>query len=175
MFTEIAAEQPALQLPSEAQIRTAYRGRPKTIGMGVARDIGFRMPSIWFAEGHRDVAPVYLYRFDFATPMLRLLRLGAAHATELPYVWGNLVAGPKDPTFKLGGLKAGKTVSARLRRRWLSFAVDGKPSATAGGPEWRPYCKDDRATLVIDASDRVVDDLDHDLRAAWGDQVLSFR
>ena len=63
--------------------------------MGVARDIGFRMPSIWFAEGHSAVAPVYLYRFDWATPMLRLLRLGGAHATELPYVWGNLVAGPE--------------------------------------------------------------------------------
>ena len=175
MFTEIAAEQPALQLPSEAQIRTTYRGRPKTIGMGVARDIGFRMPSIWFAEGHRDVAPVYLYRFDFATPMLRLLRLGAAHATELPYVWGNLVAGPKDPTFKLGGLKAGKTVSARLRARWLSFAVDGAPAAPPGDPQWRSYRKDDRATLVIDAADRVVADLDRDLRLAWGDDVLSFR
>ncbi|BBZ16396.1 carboxylesterase/lipase family protein [Mycolicibacterium gadium] len=175
MFTEIAAEQPALQLPDEAQIRTAYRGRPKTIGMGVARDIGFRMPSIWFADGHREVAPVYLYRFDFAPPMLRLLRLGAAHATELPYVWGNLVGGPKDPTFKLGGLKAGKAVSARMRRRWMSFAVDGTPSASAGDPEWRPYRKEDRASLIIDASERVVDDLDRDLRLAWGDEVLSFR
>jgi para-nitrobenzyl esterase len=175
MFTEIAAEQPALQLPSEVQIRTAYRGRPKTVGMGVARDIGFRMPSIWFAEGHRDVAPVYLYRFDFATPMLRMLRLGAAHATELPYVWGNLVAGPRDPTFKLGGLKAGKAVSARLRTRWLNFAVDGTPSAPAGDPTWRPYRKEDRATLVIDAADQVVDDLDRDVRLAWGNEVLSFR
>ncbi|MDT5018365.1 MAG: para-nitrobenzyl esterase [Mycobacterium sp.] len=175
MFAEIAAEQPGLQLPTEAQIRTAYRGLPKTIGMGVARDIGFRMPSIWFAEGHRDVAPVYLYRFDFATPMLRLLRLGAAHATELPFVWGNLVAGPKDPTFKLGGLKAGKTVSARIRTRWLNFAADGEPTGPAGDPKWRPYRKDDRATLIVDAQDRVVDDLDRDVRAAWGNEVLSFR
>ncbi|OBG86589.1 carboxylesterase [Mycobacterium sp. E136] len=175
MFAEIAAEQPDLRLPDEQQIRAAYRGRGKTIGLGVARDIGFRMPSVWFAEGHREVAPVYLYRFDFATPMLRLLRLGAAHATELPYVWGNLVAGPKDPTFKLGGLKAGKTVSARIRRRWLSFAVDGTPSGSAGDPVWRPYRASDRATLLIDAQDRVVDDLDRDLRTAWGDQVLSFR
>jgi para-nitrobenzyl esterase len=90
-------------------------------------------------------------------------------------VWGNLVAGPKDPTFKLGGLKAGKAVSARLRRRWLSFAVDGKPSAPAGEPQWRSYRKEDRATLVIDAADRMADDLDRDLRVAWGDQVLSFR
>ncbi|ULE32462.1 carboxylesterase/lipase family protein [Mycobacterium sp. IDR2000157661] len=175
MFAEIAAEQPELQLPGEEQIRAAYRGRGKRIGMGVARDIGFRMPSVWFAEGHQEVAPTYLYRFDFATPMLRLLRLGAAHATELPYVWGNLVAGPKDPTFRLGGLKAGRTLSERMRRRWLNFAVDGVPDAGAGDPRWRPYRAGDRATLVIDAQDRIVDDLDRDLRLAWGDQVLSFR
>ena len=60
-----------------------------------------------FADGHRKVAPVYLYRFDFATPLLRLARLHAAHATELPFVWGNLGSGRKDPTFALGGRKAG--------------------------------------------------------------------
>ena len=73
--------------------------------MGVARDVGFRMPTVWLAEGHSAVAPVYLYRFDWATPMLRLLRLGAAHATELPFVWGNLVAGPKDSDIQAGWLE----------------------------------------------------------------------
>ncbi|WP_326546638.1 carboxylesterase/lipase family protein [Mycolicibacterium sp. ND9-15] len=175
MFAEIAAEQPDLQLPDERQIRAAYRGRGKAIGLGVARDIGFRMPSVWFAEGHREVAPVYLYRFDFATPMLRMLRLGAAHATELPYVWGNLVTGAKDPIFKLGGLQAGRLVSERIRRRWRNFALDGTPAGAAGDAVWRPYRDDDRATLIIDAQDRLVDDLDRDLRSAWGDQVLSFR
>ena len=41
--------------------------------------------------------------------------------------------------------------------------------------EWRPYRRDDRATLVIDKQDAVVDDPDRALRAAWGDDVLSFR
>jgi para-nitrobenzyl esterase len=175
MFAEIASEQPGLQLPSEEELGATYRGRGKTPGMGVARDLGFRMPSIWMAEGHAAVAPVYVYRFDWATPMLRLLRLGAAHATELPYVWGNLVAGPKDPTFKLGGLKTGTAVSERMRARWRNFAVSGEPSGLVGDPVWRPYRRDDRATLVIDKQDAVVDDPDRTLRAAWGDDVLSFR
>ncbi|MGV0813061.1 carboxylesterase/lipase family protein [Mycolicibacterium boenickei] len=176
MFTAIAAEQPGLQLPTEAQITSAYAGlRPKAIGLGLARDIGFRMPTLWFAEGHGAVAPTYLYRFDFTTPMLRLLRLGAAHATELPYVWGNLVAGPKDPTFKLGGLKHGRGVSHRVRRRWVNFAATGEPSGAPGEPVWRPYRRDDRATLVIDKQDKTVADLDRDLHAAWGSQILHFR
>ncbi len=175
MFDGIAAEQPGLQLPSEADLGSAYRGRGKTPGMGVARDIGFRMPTIWFAEGHAKAAPVYTYRFDWATPMLRLLRLGAAHATELPYVWGNLVAGPKDPTFKLGGLKAGAALSERIRTRWLNFAATGEPTGPAGEPHWRRYRDEDRATLLLDKRDLVVEDADRQLRAAWGNDVLSFR
>jgi para-nitrobenzyl esterase len=175
MFAEIAKEQPGLQLPSEAQIGSAYSGmRVKARGLGVARDVGFRMPTVWLAEGHSAVAPLYLYRFDWATPMLKLLRIGATHATELPYVWGNLVSGPKDITFKLGGLKQGRALSRRLQRRWVNFAVAGDPAGAPGEPAWRPY-REDRATLVIDKQDSVVDDLDGSLRAAWGDDVLSFR
>ncbi|MGV0746429.1 carboxylesterase/lipase family protein [Mycolicibacterium sp. XJ870] len=176
MFDGIASEQPGLRLPTEAEIVSAYSGlRTKAIGMGVARDVGFRMPSLWFAEGHSAVAPVYLYRFDYSTPMLRLLRLGAAHATELPYVWGNLVAGPRDPTFKLGGLKHGRAVSQRMRRRWTNFATTTEPSGAPGEPVWRKYRRDDRATLVIDKQDKTVADLDRDLHAAWGSEVLNFR
>lgn len=175
MFAAIAAEQPGVQIPSQSEIGAVYRGRGKKPGMGVARDVGFRMPSIWFAEGHSQVAPVYMYRFDWATPMLRALRLGGAHATELPYVWGNLLAGPKDPTFKLGGLATGKAVSRRMRARWTSFAAGAEPAAGPGDPVWRPYRAEDRATLLIDAEDVLADDPDHVQRATWGADVLSFR
>lgn len=176
MFTEIAAEQPGLKLPTEDQMGTAYAGlRGKARGMGVARDIGFRMPSVWLAEGHSAVAPVYLYRFDFATPMLRLLRIAAAHATELPFVWGNLVNGPKDPTFKLGGLKTGRLVSERIRARWVNFATHAKPTGPPGEPQWVPYQSADRACLLIGRDDAVVSDVDSDIRATWGSEVLNFR
>lgn len=175
MFTAIAAEQPGLQIPTETELRAAYRGRGKKPGMGVARDIGFRMPSLWFAEGHGAQAATYVYRFDWATPLLRALRLNGAHATELPYVWGNLVAGPKDPTFKLGGLRRGRAVSERMRTRWLNFAAHGEPFGAAGDPVWSPWNHADHPTLVIDRTDSVVPDLDGPVRRAWGDAVLSFR
>ncbi|UXA10854.1 carboxylesterase/lipase family protein [Mycobacterium sp. SMC-8] len=174
MFAEIAAEQPHLKLPGEDVLKGTYRGRGKTHGLSLTSDLGFRMPSIWFADGHRAVAPVYLYRFDFHTPLLRLLRLHAAHATELPFVWGNLLAGRRDPTFALGGRKAGAAVSERMRARWVNFAATGEPTAPGDAPAWRPYDAEDRATLVIDKQDIVVDDLDAGVRQAWGDDVLSF-
>lgn len=175
MFDEIATEQPELAIPTDAQIEAAYPGvRPRARGLHVARDVGFRMPTLWLAEGHSAVAPVYLYRFDWATTMLRVLRLGAAHATELPYVWGNLVMGARDVTFKLGGLKAGRALSDRMQQRWVSFARGGEPVGPAGEP-WPPFSAEGRATLLIDERDTVAADPDREIRAAWGDEVLSFR
>ena len=164
-------DNPGLVAPGRDQVLAAYRGvRRKARGLDIATDIGFRMPTLWAAAGHSRVAPTYLYRFDFSTPALRLLGIGAAHGTELPYVWGVLSAGPKDPTFKLGGRRAGEALSRRLLERWTTFARTG-----ALGEDWPAYTEDGRDTLVIDREDRVEQDLDRALRAAWGDIVLSFR
>jgi para-nitrobenzyl esterase len=117
---------------------------------------------------------VYLYRFDCSTPMLRLMRIAATHAMELPYVWGNLVQGPKDITFRLGGLKTGKAVSERIRARWVNFAAESKPTGPPGEPEWTSYDESDRACLIIDKQDTVVHDVDQPIREAWS-SVLHFR
>jgi para-nitrobenzyl esterase len=175
MFTQMAAEQPDLRLPTEEQIGSAYaRVRRKARPLSIATDVGFRMPSVWLAEGHSRVAPVYLYRFDYSTPLLRLLLVRAAHATELPYVWGNL-GGPQDPALKLGGARTANAVSGRVRSRWINFATQGKPTGPAGEPDWPPYRVADRACLIIDKRDAVVHDVDAHIRAAWGGEVVSFR
>ncbi|WP_082983311.1 carboxylesterase/lipase family protein [Mycobacterium sp. 1423905.2] len=175
MFSQIAAEQPDLQLPTMDVFGSAYSGRQKARSVNMATDIGFRMPSVWLADGHSAVAPVYLYRFDYATPLYKLLLVGAAHATELPYVWGNL-GGPQDVTLKLGGAKTATAVSARMQTRWINFAVLGTPDGPPGEPYWQPYqASADRACLVIDKEDRVVHDVDARIRGAWGDQMVSFR
>ena len=175
MFNQIAGEQPDLQLPTEEQLGSAYAGKKgKARGLSIASDVGFRMPSVWFAEGHNAVAPVYLYRFDYATPVMKLLLVGAAHATELPYVWGTLGA-PQDMTLKLGGAKTAKAVSKRIRTRWVNFAATAKPAGLLGEPDWIPYQDTDRACLIIDHRDRIVHDIDADIRAAWGTDPVHLR
>ena len=175
MFTQIAAEQPDLQLPTQEQIGSAYsRMRRRARSLSIATDAGFRMPSVWMAEGHSRVAPVYLYRFDYATPLFKVLLASAAHATELPYIWGNLGA-PKDPTLKLGGAKTAKAVSKRLRTRWINFATLAKPAGPYGEPDWTPYQEADRACLIINKRDTVVHDPDARIRTAWGSEIVSFR
>ncbi len=175
MFADMAADNPTIALPSEDQVRTAYEDvRQRTVGLGIARDIGFRMPTLWIAEGHSTVADVWLYRFDHAAPFLRLIGLGATHATELPYLWGNLSGGPKDPTFRLGGRRVAQEISERMQERWTAFAHGRNPDAE-DAPHWTPYSvTTGRETLVIERHDTVVSDLDASLRAAWGDDVLDF-
>ena len=172
MFNEIAAEQPDLQLPTVEQLGSTYRAKGR--GMRIASDVGFRMPTVWLAEGHCRVAPVYLYRFDYSTPIMKMLLVGAAHATELPYVWGTLGA-PKDVTLKMGGAKPAKALSKRVRTRWTNFAATAKPTGPAGEPDWTPYQESDRACLVIDRTDRLVYDTDERIRSAWGSDILHFR
>ncbi len=59
-------------------------------------------------------------------------RLGAAHATELPYVFGTLdsASGPAG----LAGQHPSAELSERMRATWLRFAATGDP----GWPVWDP-------------------------------------
>ncbi|WP_374009828.1 carboxylesterase/lipase family protein [Leifsonia sp. LS-T14] len=158
-----------IQVPSRERVRAAYANAPLSRNVRVATDIAFRMPVLWLAAGHSTVAPTYLYRFDFAPPLLRIAGIGAAHATDLPYVWGEFGGLPHDPSFLLGGRRAAAEVSARMRARWTAFAHGEAP-----GEGWAGYDRGERSTLLIDRDDRAIPDLDAALRAGWGEQILSF-
>ena len=177
MLADMLATQPDLVLPDDAELDHAYAGfRPTTFGIGISRDLAFRLPTLWVAEGQSAIAPTWLYRFDFATPMLDLLGIGATHSTELPYVWNNLDSNPKDITFRLGGRREGEALARRMHQRWRSFATSGTPDGDPGDVHvhWPAFGTTDRATLRIDRQDHVVDDLDAALRATWGDEVIAF-
>ena len=156
-------------LPPPGRVRAVYPRSGSALGVRVATDIAFRLPALWVAAGHAHLTPTFLYRFDFAPPLLRLTGIGAAHATDLPYVWGEFGGLPHDPSFLLGGRSAAAAVSRRVRGRWAAFARTGTP-----GDGWPPYDADSRRSLVIDRQDREADDLDAALRAGWGEEVLAF-
>ena len=141
MFNQIAAEQPDLQLPTEDGDRFGVYAKATQGEESEHRDRRRLPDAVGVARrGTRTGGAGVLYRFDYATPLLRLVMVGAAHATELPYVWGNL-GGPKDPSLKLGGVKAAKAVSKRVRTRWINFAAGATPAGPAGEPEWTSYAR----------------------------------
>jgi para-nitrobenzyl esterase len=180
MFTLVAKDNPALKDAAE-HIAPAYPDFPKPKGaMEISRDAGFRMPSIWAAEAHAAVAPTWMYRFDEAPPLMKLLRIGATHAAEVPYVFGSLTLreNRKSVQFRLGGFTEALEISRRMQARWLNFARSGDPESTKeSGREllWPQYDLDARATLIIDTCDIVAHDPDGEIRDAWGEEVLGFK
>ena len=175
MFDLVAAESPELA-HMMGPITAAYKSFPKQKGaMEISRDAGFRMPSIWVAEAHSRVAPTFMYRFDTAPPLMKLLGIGASHATELPYVFGNLPpkVRRKDISFRLGGLREAREISARMQAHWLAFVNDSDPSTPGGA--WPHYDEATRATLVINSQDVVENDPEGEIRAVWGTGVIGFK
>jgi len=125
-------------------------------------DYSFWYPSIRFAEGHSQHAPVRFYRFDVSTRALKYAGLEATHGIELFAVF-DLV---DTPVGRAAGILGGRTVfkraAERMRARWLGFARDG-----SAGDDWVPYSADSRATLIIAEHDRVELDPHRTRRIAW--------
>lgn len=175
MLNGVRDSHPGLSHERIAEITAAYPDLAKSRGaLAMSTDAAFRMPAHWVADGHARHSDTWMYRFDHATPMLRAARVGAGHATELPYVFGNFGTFNHDPTFWLGGRKQAMAVSGRMMRRWLAFATHGVPAALDGSKHWPPYRPGVRATLLIDSIDRVVEGPDRELFTAWGERAVGF-
>lgn len=79
-------------------------------------------------------APAYIYLFSYVSPsMQQWMKYGAGHASEIAYVFDNLVSrngaviAPKD-----------KEVAKLMNAYWLNFAKTGNPNV-AGLPNWPVY------------------------------------
>ncbi|MCS5715620.1 carboxylesterase/lipase family protein [Herbiconiux sp. CPCC 205716] len=197
MFAEIAADNPGSPGFDEAgaRITSAYPSYPRRrTPSEVSRDAGFRMPSIWLAEAYSRHAPTWMYRFDHATPLLRVTGIGATHAAELAYVFGSFAPRGRDIVFGLGGRAEALAVAGRMRGRWIAFARGGAPELSGAADDasaapatpaaaaaqtaallWPPYDVAARPTLIIDRDDRVENDPDGEIREAWGPEILAFR
>lgn len=168
MFAKIVADNPEVSPEQIATVISGYPDLPRTKGaVAISQDAAFRMPAVWIASAHSESAPTWLYRFDYATPMLKAARVGAGHAMEVPHIFGTFGAVRRDPTFLLGGRAAALEVSARTQTRWTAFARDGQL-------DWPPYDTDRRSTLLIGKADTEAEDPDRDMRLLWGEDVVGF-
>lgn len=130
----------------------------------IESDRMFRIPAIRLAEAHGAHQPAtFMYLFAWPSPAAGG-RLGACHAIELPFVFGTLGA-PHMERFSGSG-PAAERLSEQVMGAWLAFAHDGVPAAPGLGP-WPAYERGRRATMVLDAESRVIEDPGREEREAW--------
>ncbi len=119
--------------------------------------------SIEIAEkkSEQKAAPVYMYMFTHESNLIvpdTNHRLGAAHATEIWYKFDNVDAegpDPKRPSLIGGEDPDRKKAASNMSEMWATFARTGHPGAK-GQPSWPAYTPQERATMMIDAQCRVV-------------------
>jgi len=127
-------------------------------------DLAMRVPSIRLAEAQaRNGARVSMYLFTWPSP-LEGGRLGACHALDLPFTFGNLDA-PGMSEFAGAGAPA-EALSAAMMDAWVAFARSGDPSHPAIGA-WPAYEGERRATMELGARRRVLHAPLEAQRAMW--------
>jgi para-nitrobenzyl esterase len=98
-------------------------------------DYRFITPTVLTGRAASKVTNVYMYRFSRVSPLLRSTygaAAGAAHGTEIPYVFGHITADESQYE------EIDRTVSRAMAGAWVQFAKTGNPNG-ASLPEWPAY------------------------------------
>jgi para-nitrobenzyl esterase len=145
-------------------IKAEYPGLPaKRPAADFGGDYAFWYPTVKVAERHSRFAPVYFYRFDIAPRLVRWAGFDATHGLDLYAVFDRMDGRFGRTMTALGGRRAFKAASRRMRAHWLAFARTGRLDEAL----WPRYDEAHRATLIIDATDRVEADPRGSRRRAW--------
>jgi para-nitrobenzyl esterase len=100
----------------------------------------------------RAASHTWVYQFDWRTPV-EGGRWGAHHGLDVPFVFDNAILVPD----KVGTGDDAVRLAEQMSAMCVAFARTGRP-ATPRLPDWPVYDLSRRATMVFDASSRVVND-----------------
>jgi para-nitrobenzyl esterase len=140
--------------------------------------IGFGSVTIAERKFAQHGAPVYSYIFTYESQRIvpgTQHKVGAAHALEIAYKFDLI-----EPTEKVSAGDPSQTATRtmmdtgpasvktaeNMSQMWSTYARAGKPGAK-GQPQWPAYDTTRRATMLIDAECKVVDDPFHLEREFW--------
>jgi para-nitrobenzyl esterase len=117
----------------------------------------------------------WLYRFDLPSSVDGGT-LGAYHGSDVAFTFNDF-ADPSIP-HRPFLYDPNDPVVLELAERWsntvAAFARTGDPNG-AGLPRWSPYSADTREVLILDATSRIEQDPDAQLRKRWGDERANGR
>jgi para-nitrobenzyl esterase len=139
--------------PKASEFLAVYPGvDPKADAMASIRDGLYGWAAQYLVRRQTAAGqPAYLYYFRHSTPAERSRDLAAFHASELPYVFGQVgesaALGPNWPRPPLTSEES--QLAEALMSYWTSFVRDGAPTA-AGNPSWPRFTAQQRGYLDID-------------------------
>lgn len=123
-----ARAQQALDLYTSLQPDQA----PSAAWADIMGDKVFRIPALYLAEEQvRQGAPVWMYRFDWASPIFGGA-MGAAHGLEIPFVWNGL--DQPFARFFLGDAPAPQQLADIMHASWAAFVRSGDPQFPSSLP-----------------------------------------
>ena len=151
----------------DGTILPAQPGAPES--MALSKDIPVIIGTTWneFTVGQEDqmfkplaiaqakdrtafgCAPVYLYRFDWESPVLDG-HLGSSHCMEIPFVFDNVAL----HYTITGGAAEDVELGHRISRAWTNFAKTGVPQSD-GLPKWPAYSLEEGATMVFNNTSEI--------------------
>jgi carboxylesterase type B len=133
------------------------------VWVAIGTDLVFRVPAIALADAQSSHADTRMYLFTQRSTGFGGL-LGAAHATEIPYVFDNLDRAGVEQM--LGPIThERRDLATAMADAWVGFATDGRPAGALD--EWPTFDPDRRATMLLDLEPEVVDAPWDDERAVW--------
>ncbi len=123
--------------------------KPKEAIYDAAGDAYIGCPTFRAAAAASAFEPSFYYRFDFDDIIFPRM-IGAAHAMEVPLVFGNYDVLPMSLLYSGGQEKKAAELSETMMAYWANFAKTGDP-AGPGLPEWKPYSTISRSMVYLNA------------------------
>ena len=141
------ADAEAVIADASPALRAAYSddgGTTEDLGYAMYTDSHSGAPARWIAARTADGEPSYLYLFSYVRTADRGSIRGAAHSTDLPYVfdsWGK--AAPNLPL-----TEEDRAVTRMVHSCWISFAMSGRPQCD-DAPAWPRYLPEDDRLMEL--------------------------
>ncbi len=135
---------------SDSYLTVYPAAHPKDSVFAAIRDAFYGWAAEKLAREHSKRAPTWLYRFDHVTAPAAVKELGAYHASELQFVFGDV--GGHAPSWLnfLGSPQRPSDVkmSAVIMDYWVTFARNGRPDP-GGQPTWVPFDAETEAQMAF--------------------------
>ena len=148
------------------------------IACAIDTDLSFRIPALRLAHARQrcavgadappasmQAAPLWMYLLTWKSPALRGW-LGACHAIDVPFVFGNLDT-PGMRRFAGSGAEA-EALAQHMMEDWTTFARTGAPAAK----DWHAYARPGRQTMLFGKSSNVIAAPYEEERALWASVLI---